>query len=477
MRQFFTESVMLAAIGGAFSLVIASFLGKLMLTLMPPGVGAAVLSTGPAARSLAATAAVTLLTAVLFGLYPAWRAARVDAAPALKEDSGSGGTSSRSRWAAAKMLVLVQVSLGVLLVTAAIIFTSHLNQLVSRDTGFERERVLLFDVRPGELGYQGARLRQFYLDLESRLSGLTGIQAVGLARTRPMRGGGYSDGIRIPGQERSFVASIHHGSSSFIAALGIPLLAGRAIAARESRTGAKVAVISEDLVKELRIVSPLGTRLQTGDIDYEVIGVARQARYSHMTRLTPVAYLPFDYTRQSATVVVRTVVSPMVLLGAIRDAIKEMDRDLPLVDIYTMEQQISRTLQRERMFAWLCGSFGILALLLCVVGLYGLISHTAARRTPEIGIRIALGASRGDVLSQVLSEGMRLAGAGILLGAPLAIYGARIAQSQRLIPEGNLPYWTLAASTAALAIAALAAVLGPALRASSVDPIRALRRG
>ena len=167
----------------------------------------------------------------------------------------------------------------------------------------------------------------------------------------------------------------------------------------------------------------------------------------------------------------------MALLGAVSNVVKDMDPNLPLVDVYTMEQQISRTLQRERLFAWLCGSFGVLALVLCVVGLYGLMSHTTARRTPEMGIRIALGASRGDVIVQVLWEGMRLAAAGLLLGVPLALYGAHLAVSQKILPEGAAPYWTLAGAIGILAFAAAAAVFAPALRASSVEPMRALRQG
>jgi ABC-type lipoprotein release transport system permease subunit len=188
-------------------------------------------------------------------------------------------------------------------------------------------------------------------------------------------------------------------------------------------------------------------------------------------------YLPFDYERRSATVVIRTSIPPLAVLGAARQAVAGMDRNLPPVDVYTMEQQISRTLQRERLFAWLCGSFGALALVLCVVGLYGLMSHTTARRTPEIGIRMALGATRETVMSQVVWDGMKLAGAGLLLGVPLALYCSWIATTKRLLPAGPLPYWTLAAAAGVLAVAALAAVVAPALRASSVDPMRALRRG
>src|SRR5262249_35885384 len=160
---------------------------------------------------------------------------------------------------------------------------------------------------------------------------------------------------------------------------------------------------------------------------------------------------------------------PLAVLGAVRNVVKEIDRDIPMVDIFTMEEQISRTLQRERLFAWLCGSFGVLALVLCAVGIYGLMSHTTARRTPEIVIRLALGASRGNVWGQVVREGMMLALAGLAAGVPLALYVADFAQKQRFLPEGELPQWTLAVAIGVLAVSALLAVTGPAVRASSVD--------
>jgi len=478
VRQFLTESLMLAAIGGVMSIPIAALLGNLMVGLLSSGYFGMELSLEPDIRSLAGTAALTFLTAVVFGLYPAWRAVRINPTPALKEGTGTAGTTSRKRWLPAKVLVLVQVSLGVLLVTAAILFTSRLNEMVSREAGFERGHVLLFDVRPGEVGYEGGALLRFYVELEERLGDLTGVDAVGLARTRPMRGGGYWDRLRTPGSPDKVRSAIHHGNASFLESLGVPIAAGRAMTAQEARTGASVAVISENLARELGAASPLGMLVSGhGDAEYEVIGVARQARYSDMTREPPVAYLPFDYGLRSATVVVRTSFPPLAAFGAVSDALRAVDPNLPLVDVYTMEQQISRTLLRERLFAWLCGGFGILALVLCTVGIYGLMSHTTARRTSEMGIRIALGASRRDVMAQVLREAMSLAGIGLALGVPLALYGAYLGEALKLLPEGPAPYGTLVAAIGVLAASALLAVLAPAVRASSVDPMLALRRG
>jgi ABC-type antimicrobial peptide transport system permease subunit len=255
------------------------------------------------------------------------------------------------------------------------------------------------------------------------------------------------------------------------------LLAGRLFTPEEVRGTRRVAIISEQLARELNLSAPLGARILTEDAEWEVIGVAKNARYSRLTRPMPVLYVPLEKGTRSVTVLLRTHVKPAGVLGAARERIRSLDATVPLVDVYTMEQQISRTLQRERMFAWLCGSFGVLALVLCIVGLYGLMSHATARRTPEIGIRLALGASKRQVMRQVLTEGMRLAAAGMALGVPLAIYGAHFAQRQRMLPEGPIAYWTLSAAIGILSVSALAAVFGPALRASSVDPIKALRRG
>ncbi|HEU0122574.1 MAG TPA: ADOP family duplicated permease [Bryobacteraceae bacterium] len=477
MRQFFTESLLLAAIGGLLSVAVALGLGQLMESLLPHGSDSMRLSLVLDVRSLLGAGGITLCTALLFGLYPAWRTARVNAAPALKEGSGSAGSMSKSRWAPAKLLVLVQVSLGVLLVTAAIVFTTRLNDIVSRDPGFERRHSLMFDVRPGEMGYKAERLKQFYVEVETRLASLAGVQAVGLSWTRPMLGAGFWDDVETPGNTKRVPSAIHHANAAFLDALGVPLVAGRPVTLQESRALVNVAIVDETIAQSLGNGSPLGMRVRVGDIDHEVVGVARKARYAEMVQSPAVVYIPFRYDRQAASVLVRTAMPPMAAFGAIRQAMKEIDKDMPLVDVFTMEQQISRTLQRERLFAWLCGSFGVLALVLCAVGIYGLMSHTTARRTGEIGIRMALGASRRVVLDQVLREGLALAVAGLVLGVPLALYAAKIATAQRLLPEGAMPYWPLGVALGLLSLSALFAVLAPALRASSVDPMQALRQG
>ncbi len=477
MRQFFTESLLLAVIGGTLSIVVAMSLGRLMQSLLPTGLGGMRLDLALDPYSLAAAGTVTLLTALLFGLYPAWKATRINASPALKEGSGSANTMSRSRLTPARMLVLVQVSLGVLLVTAAVLFTGRLNEMMTRETGFDRKNAILFNIRPGETGYDAERLPQLYVDVENRLKSVPGVESVGLSVTRPMMGSGSYGPVKGTGQEKNVQSAIHQANADFIQALGIPLLMGRMWTPQESHSGAKLAVVDETITKTLGGNTPLGMQVQIRDDKYEVIGVIRDARYADMEQSTPVAYIPFGYQQMTASVLLRTSAPPMSIFPAIQKAMQEIDRDLPLINVLTMEEQIARTLQRERLFAWLCGSFGVLALVLCVVGLYGLMSHSTARRTSEIGIRMALGASQATVLRQVLREGLSLAFAGLAIGTPIALYAAHLASEQRIIPTGPVPYGTLIVAIGVIALSALVAVLAPAVRASSVDPMQALRRG
>ena len=223
VRQFFTESVMLAVIGGSLSIGVAAALGALVTNLVPHSFEGMAVSFTPDVWSLAGTATMTLLTALLFGLYPAWRATQVDSAPALKEGSGSGGTVGRGRWLPARLLVLFQVALGVLLLSSAIVFTTNLNDLVTRNTGFERGHAILFDVRPGEIGYSGDRLRQFYFDLEDRLAALPGVDAASIAMNRPMTGKGFWDDLKLPDKQKASARRHRRGARISSTPSGFPL--------------------------------------------------------------------------------------------------------------------------------------------------------------------------------------------------------------------------------------------------------------
>jgi putative ABC transport system permease protein len=209
----------------------------------------------------------------------------------------------------------------------------------------------------------------------------------------------------------------------------------------------------------------------------EIVGIVAQARYSRLTQQPVVVYLPHALDRDSATFLLRTSVPPMRLVESVRAAAAEIDPNLPLVRLVSMEDQIAQTLQRERLFAWLCGAFGVLALLLCMTGLYGVMSYATARRRQEVGIRMALGASRMRVLRHVIAEGVGLAAAGCAVGLPLAWWAAQRYIDYKRLGINPLDIPVLALAALALTLSALVAVLGPAWRAAAADPMTALREG
>jgi len=475
IRQFLTESLLLAALGGVASVPVSMAIVALLARLVTHYGAPMVVPATPDARSLAGAALLTLMTALLFGLYPAWRAAGSDTAPALKRLSGDAATSRRLHWTPARLLVLGQVALGVVLMASAVLFAGNLWELVHRETGFERGNTILFDIRPGELGYRDENLRQFYLTLDQRLNQMPGVQYAGFSIMRPMSRSGWWSHISL-GDGTKFQTAVHHVTPGFLGALRIPVVAGRMLSRQEIETGARVAVVSEDFARRMGTTHVLGERFKLSAETYEIVGVARNARYSDMKQDVAVAYMPFDFEQGAATVVLGTSAPPLALLPAVRDAVRAVNRDLPLVDVYTMEEQISRTLERERLFAWLCGGFGVLALVLCVVGLYGLLAHLTARRTHEIGVRMAMGATRGDIIWRTLRSGLGLTLGGLIVGVPPAVYALRLAAREELVAKGPFPSASLATAVFAVALAALLAALLPALRAASVDPARALRR-
>ncbi|MGC4055973.1 MAG: ABC transporter permease [Paludibaculum sp.] len=305
---------------------------------------------------------------------------------------------------------------------------------------------------------------------------MPGVETAGIARIRPMRGGGYWDDMRVAGHAKPVPTAVNFVTAGFLDALGVKVIAGRALTRQDVQSQAKVAIVSEDIARELGR-SPLGMSFQMEDHTFEIVGVAARARYARLTEQPNVLYLPNTLNRDTATVVVRTSIPPMQTMGGLRKVVADLDANLPIVKPVTMQEQIATTLRRERLFAWLCGAFGVLALVLCMVGLYGVMAYATSRRSQEIGIRMALGASPSRLLRQVLGEGIGIAVAGCVVGTPIAWWAAqRYVDYKRLGMEPLDPV-IVAWAAVALAISALLAVLGPAIRAASSDPIQALREG
>lgn len=479
MRQFLTESALMAVLGGAVSLVVAYLTANLMGQFVA-GRDRFPIAVALNFRILGMVGVATMAALVLFGLWPAWRGSRVDSAGFLKAGSGVLG-GSRRKWGTGRALVLAQMAMSVVLVMAAVVFTRNLANIQSGDPGFDRRNMILFGIRPGTSGYDKAKLGPFYFHLEQRLAETPGVAAVGLAGMRPMNIGGRWDNVRLAGHTEAPNASINIVTPGYVSLYVSGLVAGRNISQADIASNAKVAVISEDLARKLG-GNVLGGRIQFPDRppgvaipEYEIIGIAPPFAATSMKVRPYTVWLPLDREGQEVTVVLRTSQSPNAVLPAIRQTMSEIDRDLPLVDLVTMEEQISKGLQRERMFATLCSGFGVLALVLSVVGLYGVIAYNTSRRRSEIGVRLALGALPKDILSLVMRDGLVLAVLGILLGLPIVFLGAKylekeLFQMKPLEPES---------ATLALGIlfcCALIAVGIPALRASALQPSETLRQ-
>jgi predicted permease len=480
MRQFLIESALLALAGGAASIAVAYATGNLLGQFVG-GRDSVPISVPIDYRILSLVGAITVVALAVFGVFPAWQGARRLDFSWLKQGGGSIGDGRRSKWNTGRTLVVAQMAMSVVLVMAAVIFTRNLRTIQKADPGFERRNLVLFGVRPGTSGYEAARLPQFYFDLSQRLASTPGVASAGLTQMRPMNVGGWWDTVRLDGQTESNNVSLNGVTPSYLPLFAPHLAAGRNITWADIQGDVKVAVISEDLARKLGGSNVLGRTLRIvggppGEPSpgYEIVGITPAFAATSMKDRPFTMWLPFQKDRSEATVVVRTTQAPQAVLPAIRQTIADMDRNLPLVDVVTMEEQIDKILQRERMFATLCGGFGILAIALSVVGLYGVMAYNTSRRRSEIGLRLALGALPRNVVSMVMWEGMTLALVGIALGVPVMWLGAKYAEKELFHMKVFEPASILAA-LGILVAAALVAVGAPAARASALQPSETLR--
>jgi predicted permease len=476
-----TESALLAALGGAVSIAVAYVTANLLgqFVVQHDNVPIAVKFD---IRILAIAAATTGVALLLFGLFPAWKASKLPSAPWLKQGAGSIGYPARRRWNSGRLLVLGQMAMSVVLVMCAVIFTRNLLAIQSADPGFDRRDLILFDIRPGTSGYEKASLQHFYFNLQQRLAATPGVAAVGLASIRPMDIGGRWEGVQLLGQSATNNASVNGVTPTYLSLFASRLVAGRNIQWTDIASDAKVALISQDLAQKLGGTSVLGRRLAFFEHppgqpspEFEIVGIAPTIAATSMKDRPYVVWLPLAKQSPQVTVLLRTSQSPQSVLPAVRRTMREIDRNLPMVDVITMEEQISKGLQRERMFATLCNGFGILALVLSIVGLYGVMAYNTSRRRAEIGVRLALGAMPREVLAMILREGMMLATVGLLLGLPIVWLGAQYLQRELFQMKPLEPASLLAALSMLLA-AALVAVGIPALRASTIQPAQTLRQ-
>lgn len=483
VRQLLTESVLLAMLGGAAGVLFAYWGKDMLLTLRPWGGGELGVDLKIDLRVLAFTIAVSVATGLLFGLAPALRATKVDLTTGLKDNARSvtGGTRS----ILTKSLIIVQVSMSLVLLIGAGLFVRTLRNLENVDIGFNRENLLLFNVEPGLNGYDRTRMAQLYRRMTERLEAIPGVRSATVSLIPLLSRQARTQGIVVqgytpqPGVEDD--AKVNLVGEHFFETLQIPILLGRGLRPNDDESAPKVAVVNQTLARKyFADESPIGRRFGFGGPEtagqIEIVGVAGDAKYTDIrSEIEPTIFRPYLQAIPSfATFIVRTSTSASAAAASVREAMHEVDNNLPLFGVKTQSQQADTSLTQERLFATLSSFFGVLALLLACIGLYGVMSYGVARRTNEIGIRMALGASASRVRRMVMRETMLVVGVGVVIGLGVALGTTRLIKSMLF---GLAATDALTIGFAVVLMIAVAGVAGylPARRASKVDPMVALR--
>jgi macrolide transport system ATP-binding/permease protein len=433
------------------------------------------------------TLGMALLTGVLFGLAPAIQSTSVDLTSALKQTRAGEIRKRFGPWvriSLSQALVVSQIAVSLLLLVAAGLFVRTLSKLNSVELGFNREHLLLFSVNARQAGYRAEAATRFFTNLHERLASLPGVRNATGSTLAMVSNTVNSRGVTVSGYTgEDLSVSLLAVAPNFFSTMEIPILLGRPIDERDIAGAAKVAVVNEVFAKTYFAgQNPLGKHFSLGKgqnaLDIEIQGVARNARYSSLKdEVPPVAYLPYTYDSRSVGYLVfelRAVGDPMALASAAREVVRQADSRIPVTGMTTQEAKIEQTIGQERTFAMLCAAFALLAVVIACVGLYGTMAYSVARRTNELGLRMALGAERRRLIWMVLREVFVMAAVGLTIGLPLAFAGTKFVKSFLFEMKPNDP-WVIAGAAAVLVTAAVAAGYGPAWRASRIDPWNALR--
>ena len=491
-KQLLTESVMLAVVGGVVGLLLGT-VGVDLLLKMDPGGIPRLSEVSLDARVATFTAAVSIATGILFGVLPAAGAARIDVAAMLNTE-GRSETMGRSGSRTLSGLAVAQVALAVLLLIGAGLLIKSLSYLQRVNPGFVSEHRLAFDVSLPSRSYpEREDVLGYYDAITSEIAALPGVSSVALVRNLPMRTSSRTEGMLIegkqPGPTGEALSIQYQGASpGYFSTLGVPVLRGRAFLDSDRLGAPPVAVINESARRAYwGDENPVGTRIYAiwAGRDYDwiaVVGVVGDVRQSGLSAATrPEIYLPAAQTPPSsfgwirnASIVVSASVEPESLFPVVRAAVGRIDQSIPVVNLQSFERVVADTLLRDRFFTMLLSIFAAAALIIASVGVYGVIAFSVARRTKEIGIRMALGAQQQQLLREVLGTAAKMAGVGATIGLAVALATSRVLESQ-LYGVSVRDVYVFTASAAVLVIVALAASLVPAYRASRVDPNTSLR--
>lgn len=481
VRQLVTEFLLLAAIGGGFGLLVAQWGGGVLVELMSRARRAAPIDLEIDFRVLAFAAALSFVTGLMFGVAPALRATRLALTNALKDATPRIG---RSRLSIGKSLIVGQAAISLVLLITAGLFVRSLQNLQSVDLGFVPESVVVFRIDPGATGYSAAQKTNLYEQLLERLQAIPGVRSASVSFFGLFGRGLWGNQLVIEGYTLRPGQIVHTFANAvsprYFETMGISLLRGRPFAPADNQSAPKVAIVNETFGRHyFGNQTPIGRRFAFGGqaaAMMEIVGVVRDAKYQSV-REEPrrMIYVPhLQYPSNLNELAVRSTADSAVLSSAIRKQIASIDRNLPVLDAATLQNQVDQSIAPEHLIGRLAACFGLLATALACIGLYGVMSHAVARRTNDIGVRLALGANPADVLGMVLRESLVLVGAGIIGGLCTAFATTRYVSRLLFGLTPTDPLTITAAVALLVTVAAIAAFL-PARRAARVDPMVALR--
>jgi putative ABC transport system permease protein len=483
VRQVLTESLLLSVAGSLLGIVGAGVAANVLVRTMTAatraigGLGAPRVDLTMDARVLLFTTAVTMLAAVVFSVAPAWAAFASAPTLALKGSAGVGQAHSRRLFG--NGLVVAQVALSLVLVSVSQLYIAHLSDLRGRSLGFNRESVLLVSVDSAHSGRSRDQLNQLYVEALGRLRAIPGVRSATVSGLTPLSGAGASHFVTAEGFDEAQQArrrlSLNFVAPNYFATFGTPLMAGRDFQAADAGHP-RVAIVNEAMARYYFAgVTPIGKHVWfDGESQpYGIVGLVGDAKYDNVrSPAPPTMYLYL--LGPASEFSLRTTVPPAAVAGEVRRVLEDVLRTVPVKKVTTLAEQVDASVVPERLIATLSGFFSGLGLLLAAIGLYGLLAYLVARRTKEIGVRMALGATGRDVTGMVLRTAWRLVAAGLLVGAPAAFWSTRVAASMVENLSGGSPLPIAAAALAMIGVALLAAYV-PARRATRVDPLVALR--
>lgn len=487
MQQLITESVVLALAGGVLGIILAFWASGSLMALMRHMGTAIVLSVRPDLRVLGFTLAISVLTSILFGLIPAWRLVRTDMPSGLAPNiHGAGNNAGRSH--TTKALIVLQVAASLVLMVGAGLLVRSLQNLKNFYPGFRTDQVLLFEVNARLLGYTVAETNALYRRLVDQIDGLPGIRRTSFSIDPPFSGGWGGTAPKIEGYQPAsgsapLITGLNVLGPHYFETLETPVLLGRDFSGEDGANAPKVAIINKRMEHDIfGDASPIGRRLSiptfAGDKSwYSIVGVVADARSEDLREAArPMIYVPTEQTTLPAGVTfeVRTARDASVEAPAVLHSVAQVDGRLSISGMKTLNDQMDDSLLQDRLVASLAGLFGMLAVLLASVGLYGVMAYTVSRRTNEIGIRMALGSGRIQIAGLVLREALLMVLAGLALGLPAAMATARLLHSQLYGLDPYDPVTVLLAAGAMSGVAVLACYF-PVARAVRIDPMAALR--